>query len=53
MFKPGEVVVLKSGGPLMTVKFHEEYRVACTWFDSKGQLQVNEFGPEQLELEGT
>jgi uncharacterized protein YodC (DUF2158 family) len=32
--KPGDVVKLKSGGPLMTVKKREgDGRVWCEWFD--------------------
>lgn len=36
-FKPGDVVELKSGGPLMTIVFIEEKNngaeACCTWFN--------------------
>lgn len=33
-FKPGDVVRLKSGGPLMTVRRRTHYgEYACEWFD--------------------
>ena len=42
MFKPGDVVQLKSGGPLMTVVRVEPGTdgtpmVECTWFDKSEQ----------------
>lgn len=37
---PGAVVVLKSGGPKMTVMQILSDRVACTWFDNHG-VQCN------------
>jgi len=34
-FKPGDIVALKSGGPLMTVTRVEGGRTWCEWFDGK------------------
>ena len=42
-FKPGDIVALKSGGPLMTVTKVEGGRVWCEWFDGKApQAQIFE-----------
>jgi len=36
--KPGDVVTLKSGGPLMTIEKREtDGRFWCTWFNEKKQ----------------
>jgi uncharacterized protein YodC (DUF2158 family) len=49
--KQGDVVVLKSGGPQMTVTGIESNgRVKVTWFDDKNQLQHATFEPGVLEL---
>jgi uncharacterized protein YodC (DUF2158 family) len=34
-FKPGDIVALKAGGPLMTVTKVDGGRVWCEWFDGK------------------
>jgi uncharacterized protein YodC (DUF2158 family) len=35
-FKSGDVVGLKSGGPVMTVQHYSDTEyVVCTWFDGK------------------
>lgn len=34
----GDVVKLKSGGPLMTIKFIENGEAYCEWFDNKTKL---------------
>jgi uncharacterized protein YodC (DUF2158 family) len=35
-FKTGDIVVLKSGGPAMTVRFYNmDDEVACQWFQDR------------------
>jgi uncharacterized protein YodC (DUF2158 family) len=46
-FKPGDVVVLKSGCPKMTVDFFENGMVNCSWFDGKKRFS-DSFQPETL-----
>ncbi|WP_376781726.1 DUF2158 domain-containing protein [Stutzerimonas nitrititolerans] len=54
-FERGEVVVLKSGGPAMTVddllQDHQtgEPLVRCVWFGKAESPQYASFRPEQLE----
>jgi uncharacterized protein YodC (DUF2158 family) len=56
MFKVGDTVRLKSGGPLMTVeKVGSMYaggdvRVYCVWFEKNAQQRGN-FPPEALEAD--
>ena len=38
-FNDGEVVQLKSGGPLMTVKFSDGRSVICQWFNNVKGIQ--------------
>ena len=47
-FKPGDVVVLKSGGPLMTVEAVEPDRVYCIWFEGSA-IKRDRFLPAVLE----
>jgi uncharacterized protein YodC (DUF2158 family) len=48
-FKPGDVVQLKSGGPVMTIKFiDEDGDVFCEWFDKKDELKAGRFTVHQL-----
>ncbi len=50
-FKPGDVVILKSGGEKMTVDAISEFTglVQCSWFDSKKKFQRQQFQPTSLE----
>lgn len=41
---PGDVVMLKSGGPNMTVTVITEERVSCMWFDDN-HVRVADFLP--------
>jgi len=55
-FKKGDVVVLKSGGPIMTVQDIGEYRgtpnmVFCTCFDEKKVRTSDVFDPAILMIE--
>ena len=58
-FKAGDLVKLKSGGPVMTVEhagekaMTEEDLVWCVWFEkagSKQNLQRDTFAPAVLEM---
>lgn len=46
--KPGDLVRLKSGSPLMTVEAVEEDKVYCTWFNDKGERRDERFLAAQL-----
>ena len=49
-FNIGDVVVLKSGGPSMTVEHidHDSQMVLCAWFDGK-EKKANSFPPGALQ----
>lgn len=63
-FKQGDLVKLKSGGPVMTVSYVDDVEPApedmlvsgqkfsitifCQWFDQKSNLQTATFNPEVL-----
>lgn len=54
----GDVVVLKSGGPMMTVESVEDMEqgelrwaeVKCSWFDSGGGVASRIFAPDALRV---
>jgi uncharacterized protein YodC (DUF2158 family) len=48
MFKAGDVVQLKSGGPLMTVLEIDGNKVQCRWFD-KTDEKSSSFQSELLQ----
>lgn len=49
--KVGAVVVLKSGGPQMTVvRIMSDNRFYCTWFDASGKATDKEFPGDALSL---
>lgn len=55
-FQPGNVVRLKSGGPLMTVEQVGQDaagrdRVWCKWFDKNSNPQTETFPPETIQLD--
>lgn len=57
-FSVGDVVVLKSGGPVMTIRASKAHRgdyftlawweVTCVWFDSANRLQTSVFSSIEL-----
>jgi uncharacterized protein YodC (DUF2158 family) len=49
-FRTGDVVVLRSGGPRMTVRNHSggEQAVLVIWFDAEGEPQEQWYDPAQL-----
>ena len=48
-FKPGDVVMLNSGGPWMAVYGIDRYgHVSCMWFGDDGVVGIAEFEPECL-----
>lgn len=49
-FDPGEIVVLKSGGPQMTVKLTDEDGVNCQWFNGQGDLESDSFPEHMLRV---
>ena len=48
-FKVGDVVMLKSGGPSMTVSGRDINGVECMWFCNDGLIQNDLFPPKVLE----
>lgn len=41
-FNPGDIVMLKSGGPRMTVEGPSGDSLACSWFDHKTKVLSRE-----------
>lgn len=52
-FSLGDVVQLKSGGPLMTIQVigtgMSSNKIYCSWFDDK-KLVGDNFSPESIEI---
>ncbi|MCD2181050.1 YodC family protein [Rhizobium sp. GN54] len=48
-FSVGDVVVLKSGGPPMTIRHIEDDVAYCEWFHD-GESKGHKFATAQLEL---
>lgn len=48
-FKLGDVVILKSGGPSMTVTEVRDSTVRAQWFDDNKQVQSHYFRCESLK----
>lgn len=49
-FKPGDVVVLKSGGPKMTVTSVDNYLIYVSWFDEKNEAKHGSYPSESLKI---
>jgi uncharacterized protein YodC (DUF2158 family) len=47
--KVGDVAVLKSGGPKMTVFLIETQTYGCVWFDSESRVYRRRFGKSLLK----
>jgi uncharacterized protein YodC (DUF2158 family) len=47
-FKPGDIVQLKSGGPIMTVETVLETCTSASWF-AYGKCHRKSFNPEALQ----
>ncbi len=48
-FKAGDLVVLKSGGPVMTVDEQNSYGVECVWF-AGAKHEKARFKPDSIEI---
>jgi uncharacterized protein YodC (DUF2158 family) len=49
-FKPGDVVLLRSGGPSMTVVSVDEDEIKCVWIGEEGELFRETIPPIALDL---
>jgi uncharacterized protein YodC (DUF2158 family) len=55
-FQPGEIVQLKSGGPLMTIiKVEDAKRITCMWYaQEQGEFRTHVFEQawlDQIDIE--
>ena len=52
-FKIGDLVRLKSGGPIMTINTHsfETSLRQCVWFGEDDQIHSHDFHPDALNSE--
>lgn len=48
-FKPGDIVILKSGGPRMTIATIDERSALCEWFSDDQQAQSKSFALTSLK----
>jgi uncharacterized protein YodC (DUF2158 family) len=49
-FRSGNLVRLRSGGPLMTVKDIKGDQVDCFWTDFNGQINADSFPVDVLQM---
>jgi uncharacterized protein YodC (DUF2158 family) len=47
--KIGDVVMLNSGSPRMTILDTDNNQPTCTWFNKQGELQKDTFHPSALK----
>lgn len=50
VFNEGDLVQLKSGGPVMVVRFAVEHLLLCAWSDSSDRVRRATFDPHELRL---
>jgi uncharacterized protein YodC (DUF2158 family) len=50
-FKVGDTVWLKIGGPKMSIRSIDKFKIMCDWFEGK-ELQTAPFQPDQLTKQG-
>lgn len=48
-FKPGDIVSLRSGGPLMTIVMIDAHNACCEWFAEDQQPQTRSFALTSLK----
>jgi uncharacterized protein YodC (DUF2158 family) len=48
--KIGDVVRLKSGGPVMTVTAIDKNEVTCKWFNDANIIEISYFPEDALKL---
>jgi uncharacterized protein YodC (DUF2158 family) len=49
-FRSGNLVRLRSGGPLMTVKDIKGDQVDCFWTDANGEINADSFPVDVLQI---
>lgn len=47
-FKQGDIVLLKSGGPKMTVESAGDTKVLCVWHDKEKEVTIREDFPKWM-----
>jgi uncharacterized protein YodC (DUF2158 family) len=52
-FGEGDLVQLRTGGPVMTVRFPVEQFVLCAWMDASGRERRATFSRDQLRIART
>lgn len=50
MFQVGDLVKLKSGGPVMTVSWINNENTGCNWFNQNDELRTANFRHNELRL---
>ncbi|MCF7839757.1 MAG: DUF2158 domain-containing protein [Candidatus Marinimicrobia bacterium] len=48
--KPGDTVMLKSGGPVMAVSKVKDEEAHCEWFDTQGEHHSHWFNLQAIEI---
>lgn len=50
VFREGDLVRLKAGGPVMAVKFEVDELLLCAWIDAAGRTRRQTYSPDQVDL---